>query len=400
VVQLPADEVTVLPPIRTVLRYGKGVVQQLPVRLGVRLTAVGTLALWCQSRQTDHRWQLEFDVRQQAGPTAPPQLAVATVEQALIEAAQAEIQATFAKSSATTAHPPEGVRKRLETILDLPKEAWPTALIRTLADTLLEVTAGRTRSFTHESYWLNLLGYCLRPGFGDPADELRMNEVWKLYLQGLAFPNKPQSRTEWWIFWRRVAGGLKAGRQLQIYDQVRSLLPAAAAQKKKTSKSVAARLSPAEEVEVWMALANFEWLPAPVKVELGTALLERFQKTAPKRQELWALSRFGARTAIYGPLDRLIPSHEAAAWLHTLLALPLEKHETIARGLIQLARTTGDRSRDVPEETRAAVLAWLAPLPNAAHLRELLLNPDSQQQQEDQDWRFGEALPAGVGLAG
>jgi hypothetical protein len=433
VVNLAAEEVSILPPIRTVLRYGKrGVAQPLPVHLEIELTEVGTLALWCQSKQTEHRWQLQFDVRQGVAPGCPlgsenpslesppawgghrggaPQaggdtggvhstpVANTTIEQALIEAAQVEIQRTFDQARAATDHPPEGVRKRLETILDLPKEEWPTLLIRKLADTLLGVAEGRKRSFAHEAYWLNLLGFCLRPGFGDPADELRMKEVWKLYLQGLSFANKPQSRTEWWVFWRRVAGGLKAGHQLQIYDQLRSALPVAAPQKKNTGRGASTRLGPGEELEVWMALANFEWLPSDVKAELGRLLLQKFDKAPPKAQELWALSRFGSRTTIYGPLDRLVANTEAAGWLQQLLTLPLEKTDAVARALIHLGRVTGDRSRDVPADLREQVLAWLASLPHAQRLQELLLDPESHRQREEQAWVFGEALPAGLVLS-
>ncbi|MEZ4618603.1 MAG: hypothetical protein R2867_24235 [Caldilineaceae bacterium] len=34
--------------------------QQLPVQLAVRLTEIGTLELWCQSKQSDHSWQLRL----------------------------------------------------------------------------------------------------------------------------------------------------------------------------------------------------------------------------------------------------------------------------------------------------------------------------------------------------
>jgi hypothetical protein len=186
---------------------------------------------------------------------------------------------------------------------------------------------------------------------------------------------------------------------LQVYDQLRPALSSAASQKKNTGKGGALRLGPGEELEVWMALANFEWLPSAVKVELGRLLLQKFHRAPAKTQELWALSRFGSRTAIYGPLDRLVPCAEASAWLQTLLNLPLEKTEAVARALIQLARATGDRSLDAPEELRNQVLAWLAPLSNARRLRELLLDPESHHQQEEQEWLFGEALPAGLRLA-
>ena len=65
VVQLDPDEAQALPPVRTVLKFGKkGIARALPVELGVMLTEIGTLKLWCQSRETEHRWELQFEVRQ------------------------------------------------------------------------------------------------------------------------------------------------------------------------------------------------------------------------------------------------------------------------------------------------------------------------------------------------
>ncbi|MEZ4764211.1 MAG: hypothetical protein R3C26_13835 [Calditrichia bacterium] len=56
-----------------------------------------------------------------------------------------------------------------------------------MADKLLEIMDGRKLSAAHEARWLNLLGYCLRPGFGDPLDDWRMKQIWKLYFEELAF---------------------------------------------------------------------------------------------------------------------------------------------------------------------------------------------------------------------
>ncbi len=221
VVHLESDEISVLPPIRTVLRYGKKEeARRLPVHLAVRLTEIGTLELWCQSKKTHHRWQLQFDVRQAVEPEAAAQVLGETIDQALIESAQDEIRKTFEGGSQRHEHPPERLRKTLEALLDLPKDAWPTALIRKLADTLLDVPRGRSLSNQHEARWLNLLGFCLRPGLGDPVDPWRMKQIWKLQHDGLAFPRQDHCRDEWWVFWRRVAGGLTAGQQQQIYQQV------------------------------------------------------------------------------------------------------------------------------------------------------------------------------------
>ncbi len=399
VVHLDSDEITVLPPIRTVLRYGKkGEARRLPVQLAVRLTEIGTLELWCQSEKTHHRWQLQFDVRQTAVPEAAAQVFGETIDQALVESAQDEIRKTFEGGPQRHEHPPERLRKKLEALLELPKDAWPTALIRKLADTLLNVPRGRSLSNQHEARWLNLLGFCLRPGLGDPVDEWRMKQIWKLQHDGLAFPRQDTCRDEWWVFWRRVAGGLTAGQQQQIYQQVQPYFLSGKMQRKKPTRMFPKRLGAREELEIWMALANFERLPAKTKTEIGRLLLKKFKATKPRAQELWALSRLGTRHAIYGPLDRLIPLAEAEAWLDTLLALGLDRTERTAHALVHLARYTGDRARDVPEATRDQIVEWLAPVPNAERYRELLTNPESALRRDEQAWIFGESLPAGLVL--
>ena len=67
VIEAARDDLVALPPIRTVLRYGKKLAAQaLPVHLEARRTALGTLEIWCASKASDHRWRLEFQLRDAA----------------------------------------------------------------------------------------------------------------------------------------------------------------------------------------------------------------------------------------------------------------------------------------------------------------------------------------------
>jgi hypothetical protein len=61
------DSIAELAPIRATIEPQKGqrAGQTIPVRLHGKVTEVGTLELWCQSRDTPDRWKLEFNVRQQ-----------------------------------------------------------------------------------------------------------------------------------------------------------------------------------------------------------------------------------------------------------------------------------------------------------------------------------------------
>src|SRR5207247_762715 len=57
-------ELAAVPPIRTVLRHGKKLAARtIPVHLEIRRTALGTLELWCVSTEGQHRWRLEFQLR-------------------------------------------------------------------------------------------------------------------------------------------------------------------------------------------------------------------------------------------------------------------------------------------------------------------------------------------------
>jgi hypothetical protein len=216
-------------------------------------------------------------------------------------------------------------------------------------------------------------------------------------LQGLAFARQIQNRAEWWVFWQRVAGGLNMGQQQQIYQQARPYLPSNKKQKK-SKNQFGGHLGAGEELEFWMMLANLEWLTPEVKVELGRELWQKWGKNKPHPKELWALSRFGARTPIYGPLDRLISSTEVAAWVEKLLKLNLEPTNSAANALILLARFTDDRSRDLPDELRERVTAWLAQRSEATHLQAMLNNPVTILDKAEQEWMFGESLPVGLSL--
>ena len=71
-VAIDENEMHRLPAIQTVLRFGRKqpgheAQELIPVRLGIGLTAIGTLDLWLHSQQSDHKWTLEFQLRSASG---------------------------------------------------------------------------------------------------------------------------------------------------------------------------------------------------------------------------------------------------------------------------------------------------------------------------------------------
>jgi hypothetical protein len=390
------DTLTALPALNTVIQYGsKGIRTEIPVNLEASYTEVGTLEIWCQSLSSPHRWQLRFQLR---GDQKPIEVGDDDVfEASLVQGACQTIRDTFT-SPTGKAHLPR-IMADIAAVLDRPREKWPLSLLRTLADTLLEHESARKKSAETESRWMNLLGFCLRPGIGEGLDPHRVKTLWKQYKKGPVHATSAQVRLEWWILWRRVAAGLTAGQQRQVYQDIGSFL----VPKKKS------RLSRQELTEMWMAMANMERLLVKDKIVLGRQLIQGFQIRKPQPQLQWALSRIGSRDPLYGSIDRVIPPGEVGQWINELLSMswknPKPTVEMLSMSwknpkptvemLSQLCRKTGDPLRDIDEDTRNSVVGWIE---TAGDFPEALarIATRSIRQQQEKNTVFGESLPAGL----
>jgi hypothetical protein len=117
------------------------------------------------------------------------------------------------------------ILKSLERILGSPKSEWNGPLLRALWPALEERLDDRRLSVDHEEAWLIMAGFLLRPGFGVVRDGLRMDSLWRLRDRGQCFPGR-RIKSQEYILWRRVAGGLTRERQNKLLagelDRIRS----------------------------------------------------------------------------------------------------------------------------------------------------------------------------------
>ena len=211
----------------------------------------------------------------------------------------------------------------------------------------------------------------------------------------LAFP-AAASRTESLILWRRIAGGLPAGHQRSLAEPL--LASIRTLYKRYTSgKATDPAFSPHESLEVLRLLGSLELLPVETKIELSDMLIELAtrKKLEPiRRTILWAIGRLGARQPAYGPLNTVVPPAEAAAWIEKLLIQqPIDALTQFA--VVNLARRTGDRFRDIDEPLRTRVLTWLAEQSADEHAQRLV-REGGELDTEEQGRVFGEELPKGL----
>jgi hypothetical protein len=391
IVPVGDDPLTVLPPIHTVLRFGRKLQEAtLPVHLEVRLTEVGTLELWCRSRTTDHRWRLEFRLRDTVGTADSPAGAVSPAAMLVVDTAQVAAAGLQLSAAFEGDDDPVTLTRRLESELGAGRDAWPLAAIRTLWDVLWEREPARERSPEHETRWTNLAGFLLRPGFGDPGDDLRVNRLYRVLSSGLRHPRAVQCRAEWWNLWKRIAGGLTGRQQQYLLDLVAPALLS-------RGKAKGPRPGPQERREMWQAVASCERLPATVRAELGQQLVGEAVRGRASEPELWALARLGARVPLAGPLNCVVPRDTAAAWVERLVVAEWPRADAYAFALTQIARATGDRERDLDGTLRERLARRLEAMPAGAHAARVVREAVPLEAPEEARL-LDETLPAGLRL--
>jgi molecular chaperone DnaK (HSP70) len=407
VLQVAPGQLLQLPPLHTILRGGKrSGTKSVPVTLAARCTEIGTLELWCVAREGGNRWRLEFNVRDivkdaaedESDTRGEPGLTDVWPETQVQEAARL-LRAAY--SGEPDAPGPAELPRALEAALDAPRHRWPTGLCRRLWDFLAEAADQRRRSPAHLARWYNLVGYCLRPGFGDSLDRFRVEQLWKLIhapprADGGARAvvlRQPEGGADAWIMWRRVAGGLNAALQNTLFNRLRPvLLPARG--------KAAPRPSTNELTEMWRAAANLERLDVKVKEQLGQALLKSLRRSPSPSYGFPSLHRLGARVLLYGPLNGVVHPRVVESWLDAVGEFqPGHESERMAWlfCLTQLARRSGQRALDVDEPHRQRVMQILQTYEAPPRWRRLVDEVVEVGGEEGSEI-FGESLPIGLRL--
>ncbi|WP_218242325.1 Hsp70 family protein [Comamonas fluminis] len=402
---LTGDGWVELPPLSTVLPAPEGKAQtQVEVQLQASMTEVGTLEVRCVAVQdAAQSWLLPFALRGAS---------VADASESIADSADAESAEGQKGLKSGAAKLPEAValidrifgtqgqdvaarevrqlRQSLEKILG-PRESWDVGLLRALFDALLARAKRRRRTADHERVWLNLAGWCLRPGVGAELDGWRIAQVWALYAQGLGHAKETANWTEWWVFWRRVAAGLNEAQQMELLEDV------AGHMQKAVQQNTRGKSSHGSYDDMLRLFAAMEAVPWQYRQEMGQWMLQRLKRADETVQTWWAIGRLAARQSLAANAHLVMPPDAAQEFLNATLAQDWRKNETAMFAAVQMARMTGDRTRDLSEDMRAQVLEKMrtsgAPERWLAMVEQVV-----QMEAEDQKRSLGDSLPPGLVL--
>lgn len=390
-ISIQEEEMQKLPPITTILRFGRsqtyqGGDQTIPVRIGIRLTAVGIIELWLASLNTEHRWNLEFQWRAASGQDHNLQA----------EPGKAKPDETFASGYLDEAKQtiasflnrnvkPSSLMDKLEENLQQTRKEWSPSILRGLWEPLLLGAAKRKSTLEHETRFWNLVGFLLRPGYGYPLDDFRLKELWKIILGDLKNTKNQEIQISQWICFRRIAGGLNKGQQMQIASEwMNDLFD------KKTGKFNIKRKSDIYPYsEKIRTLASMERLDLALKMKMGDALALKIGQGEGESYDYWSLARIGARHLLYGSVGQVVPRDHCAKWIEKLLLIDPIKKEDHLFTLTQLARKTDQREINLSDSVIEKIIG------KYPELQKRLLEGREYSSQE-QEQIFGEQLPSGL----
>ena len=400
VLQVRPGQLAELPALTTILRGGKRAGRKkIPVQLEARLTEIGTLELHCASTDKNNRWKLQFQTRSAPGFDVEEKrsgdqeiVLTETWSEDQLEAARSIIRDVFQWADQIDPKQAIEVPKQLEAALGMRRAEWPTGILRGLWEAFLDCAGGRNLSIEHESRWYNLVGYCLRPGWGDPIDPFRVEQLWKTVHAGPVHEKEDRAWSEYWIVCRRIAGGLDAARQFELSKRLLAYLPLSG------PKKHGRRPGSHELAEIWRTVASLEHIPVATKAELGKRLVYETRSKPIPIYLFWSLARIGARVPLYGPANLVVSPTVVEEWIDTLLWIELPEvslqHERDF-ALAQLARMSGDRGRDIDPAIRERVIQHLTKNQSPHHWRDAVAEV-TQLDRSEQTKLFGDALPIGL----
>lgn len=230
--------------------------------------------------------------------------------------------------------------------------------------------------------WLNLAGFALRPGYGFLGDQSRIDALWPLHSGGLFHKKEKRCLEQWWILWRRVAGGLSQEQQMTLY----------------LTESKHLKNKTVDTKELLRLLVSLERLTQESKIEIAQQIISEMQPLRKVSQlHAWALGRIGSRVLLAAEPDFVLNAEVVRQWFVMFESCDwsAEHFCSLAPMFVQVARLVADEDKNLCPEIRERIVKKLR---HAGHSSDeiKLLNEFRALKTNERETLFGEKLPSGL----
>jgi molecular chaperone DnaK (HSP70) len=350
-----------------------------PVRLSSELMPTGELKIYLDNTRKTENFVLNFEIRS----PEKKQHRILKVPKAAEELIQNSFGRGMLETDGGRKKHLQGLLGKLEKTVQQERGEWGIDFCRHLGRLLVEKQRARRKSPEHERAWFNLAGFLLRPGFGHPLDADLFAGI--DVANYTVYPNFIQNRVEYWIFLRRIAGGLNEEFQrawFQAYSpyvfgrNLRSKLPGAVP-------------GTQELGEMLRAFVAFEYLSTEQRAELFQELFKRLRSGKLPKSEWWLFGRILSRKPTYAGFAAALDPELANpffAYIKGREELQLIEMRNVLSLLFSQAQEADRRLQFAESQIRDLSLLFA-------------LDDKTPLSAEDQQkFAFGETLPLGLKL--
>ncbi|REG83310.1 hsp70 family protein [Marinomonas pollencensis] len=364
------------------------------VNLAVQMTEVGVLQVSLKAKNQRDQWRLDFSTQASAalssasGPAESDQAGLLHANMG-----QAEEHLTKCFSSAGQKQAPDLV-KSLKQDLDAllgSRDDWNLASSRRLVDKLLSLKSGRMKSAQHERQWLQLIGYCLRPGFGAEEDSARVQQVINITKAGTQH-DAAAVWGQYWTLYRRIAGGLSVEQQTLLFKQFSQFYSPSGQRSREKMKALATRSSD-DLIRLVGALEKLDLADKSTTIDW---LLKRLSKSSEPDTAWWTLGRIASRHLLCGEQSLRISEDALQTLLDAALKEDWKKRKQAGLAAVLMSQVSLGES-DMLKDYRKKVAKKLLKdkCPNQWLER---LNSQIEINNDELNALVGESLPIGLRL--
>lgn len=272
---------------------------QVAVTVSAQLTEVGLLEVSLNAQHSHDQWLLAFstDVSQGTQSQSSTELL-----HAKMGAAEEHLAKCF--SAAGQKQFPDLVKSLKQDLDQLlgPRDSWNLTTSRRIVDKLFSLKSGRRKSAAHERQWLQLVGYCLRPGYGEGEDQARLEQLINLTKAGVQHDSAPVWG-QYWTMYRRIAGGLSSQAQQWLLKEFNQFYSPAGQRSREKMKALTTRSSD----DLIRLMGALEGLSLEDKQQLLSCLLKRLKKSSEPDTAWWSIGRLASRQLLNPQVGSKLP---------------------------------------------------------------------------------------------
>lgn len=361
------------------------------ISLSAIMTEVGILKVDLRSESLNDQWTLHFGVakaseEQKSGDQdGPLHSNMGQAEEHLVKCFSAAGQKEYPELV-------KSLKQDLDRLLG-DRDEWNLATSRRLVDKLLAVKGGRTKSAQHERQWLQLIGFCLRPGFGALGDEARVEQTMNATKQGPKHDQAPVWGQHWTLY-RRIAGGLSEATQEQLYKQFAQYYSPAGQRSREKQKALTTKSSD----DMIRMVGALERLPKERKLETIDWLTKRLKKTSEPDTAWWSVGRLASRRLLLDDEQNTLDESLAIKLVQESLKEDWKKRKQAGLAavlMVQLGK--GEDSKEL-KALRKKVMDKLKKDKCPAQWLHRLQSESSDLSDVELSKLVGETLPIGLSL--